>query len=68
LDPKSILLAGLILLRAAASEHGRAADHTGFLDAVATEMEAPFCTQLFPHIQAKKNGVRAVRRLRECVH
>jgi hypothetical protein len=24
------------------SEHGRAADHTGFLDAVATEMEAPF--------------------------
>ncbi|KAL6616244.1 hypothetical protein ACP70R_038514 [Stipagrostis hirtigluma subsp. patula] len=24
------------------SEHGRAADHAGFLDAVATEMEAPF--------------------------
>ncbi|RCV27777.1 hypothetical protein SETIT_5G352600v2 [Setaria italica] len=24
------------------SEHGRAADHSGFLDAVATEMEAPF--------------------------
>jgi hypothetical protein len=59
LDPKSILLAGLILLRAAASEHGRAADHTGFLDAVATEMEAPFCTQLFPHIQAKSKLLHA---------
>jgi hypothetical protein len=41
------------------SEHGRGADHAGFLDAVATEMEAPFCTQLFPHIQAKSKLLHA---------
>ncbi|CAO2166745.1 unnamed protein product [Urochloa humidicola] len=34
--------AGGVRLRAIPSEHGRAADHSGFLDAVATEMEAPF--------------------------
>jgi hypothetical protein len=35
------------------SEHGRAADHTGFLDAVATEMEAPF-ERLLDRLQAEE--------------
>ncbi|KAM0909635.1 hypothetical protein ACQ4PT_014694 [Festuca glaucescens] len=35
------------------SEHGRAADHTGFLDAVATEMEAPF-ERLLDRLEAEE--------------
>jgi hypothetical protein len=35
------------------SEHGRAADHAGFLDAVATEMEAPF-ERLLDRLQAEE--------------
>ncbi|CAM0883183.1 unnamed protein product [Alopecurus aequalis] len=37
------------------SEHGRAADHAGFLDAVATEMEAPF-ERLLDRLEAEEGA------------
>ena len=37
------------------SEHGRAADHAGFLDAVAAEMEAPF-ERLLDRLEAEEEG------------
>ena len=37
------------------SEHGRAADHSGFLDAVATQMEAPF-DRLLDRLEAEEEG------------